>query len=192
MLNPRRSPVGTPAVVPNKDRCFPVRTYNVCWAGLHYLKYQNNYGLHSLCVVAFGDLMVACLPLDSSSNLAEDDGFSSAINICGTISFGVGVKPKVPCHKIKRHVNPTGMKEILSRQNSAAMYSLISPASLRNVFAESCGGWSRNNWKSHGDAQWIRKWSRCMGRLVRPPHILIHSFPLYNNTSECCRVNLVS
>jgi hypothetical protein len=84
--------------------------------------------------------MVACLPLDPSSNPAEDDGFLRAINICGTISFGGEVKPKVPCRKIKRHVNPTGMKEILSRQNSAAIYSLISPASLQNVFAESCGG----------------------------------------------------
>jgi hypothetical protein len=72
-------------------------------------------------LTVLGGLLVACLPLDprfASSNPAGDDGFSKAIKIYSTTSFGRKIKPSVLCPKILRYVeNATSMKEILRSKN---------------------------------------------------------------------------
>jgi hypothetical protein len=63
-----------------------------------------------MSVVAFGGLVLACLPLHprfAGSNPAEDDGFLRAIKIHSTTSFGGEVKPQAPCRKILRHNKET-------------------------------------------------------------------------------------
>jgi hypothetical protein len=57
-------------------------------------------------------------PRFTGSNSAKDDGFLMAIKIHSMAFFRGEVKPLVPCQKILWHINPTGMKEILHRQNS--------------------------------------------------------------------------
>jgi hypothetical protein len=54
-------------------------------------------------------------------------------------SFVGEVKPLVPCHKIYGVLkNPLSMKEILHRQNLAAISSHISPASQLDVSSGNC------------------------------------------------------
>jgi hypothetical protein len=87
-------------------------------------KHNTHNHIFSYLVSRLGVLVVSCLPLDqrvAGSNAAEDDGFLMAIKIRSTASLGGEVKPSVPC-KILWHVkNPTSMKEIVRRQNAAAI-----------------------------------------------------------------------
>jgi hypothetical protein len=57
--------------------------------------------------VALSGLVIICLLLDPKflgSNLAEDDGYLTAIKIHSTTSVRGEVKPSVPCSKILQHV----------------------------------------------------------------------------------------
>jgi hypothetical protein len=68
--------------------------------------------------------MVTCLPLDArfaGLNQTENDGFLRAIAIRITTSFKGEVKPSVSCLRFYGMLNnPTNMKEMRLRQNSAA------------------------------------------------------------------------
>jgi hypothetical protein len=76
-------------------------------------------------------------PRSAGSDGAEDNGFLRMIKICSTTSFGWEVKLSVPCRKTYFMLkNLTSMKEILRRQNSAAISCQVSPASLLDVSAD--------------------------------------------------------
>jgi hypothetical protein len=61
------------------------------------------------------------------------------IKIHSTTLFGREVKPLVPCHKIYGKLkNPMRVKEILHKQNLAAISHQVSPASLLVVSARIC------------------------------------------------------
>jgi hypothetical protein len=78
-------------------------------------------------------------PRFAGSNSAEDNGFLRAIKIRSATSFGGEVKLTVSFHKIYGMLkNPTSMKEILLRKNSAAIYRQVSPTSLLGFSAGNC------------------------------------------------------
>jgi hypothetical protein len=84
--------------------------------------------------VTLSGLVVVYLPLDprfAGSNPAKDDGFLRVIRIHSITSFGEEVKPSVPCCRFTACKRTTSMKQMLRRQNSAAMFlTHVSPASL--------------------------------------------------------------
>ena len=94
------------------------------------LKKHNSYSL-TATFSGFGGLQVACwslVPKFAGSNPAEAVGFFRAKKILSTPSFGMEVKPFVPCRRFtacKRSLNVTWMPGIF-RQNWSAISRPIS------------------------------------------------------------------
>jgi hypothetical protein len=70
------------------------------------------------------------------SNLAEDERLLRVMKVSSTTYFGEEVKLSAPCCKIYGMLkNPTSMKELLHRKNSALISCQVSLASLLDVSA---------------------------------------------------------
>jgi hypothetical protein len=98
------------------------------------------------------------MPLDprfTGSYPAKDDMSLRAMKIRSTTSFGIEVKPSVPCRKILQHAKDSySMKEILvckMHGHFSPSFSCFPTRCLCSLLPENSGGWIRNDHNSDGE-----------------------------------------
>jgi hypothetical protein len=126
--------------------------------------------LCNMNLVAVGGLVVARLPLDPrfvGSDPAEDDGSLRTTKILSTTSFGGEVKAAVRFYGMLK--NPLCMIWTLGRRISVVIFSPSFSCFATEYLAGKC---RRALMDELGLIRNIidQKWSRCKGRLLRPPH----------------------
>jgi hypothetical protein len=102
-------------------------------------------------------------PKISGFKLTEDNLLLRALKIHSMTYCRGEVKPSVPCHKIYGMLkNSTSMKEILFRQNSAAISHQVSSALLLDISAVNCkravvneSGMIRNQMGMHNRSEMV-------------------------------------